>query len=113
MLCGETTANQIRQWTTCSYITLTIRVKYLAPFYQFYFTFTFTSFLINSNYGLRLVSGQKWQDKISVVRKKLEAKKASAVVFTALDEIACELYGGSVKTMFNRFLLKVVLPYNN
>jgi hypothetical protein len=47
---------------------------------------------MNSNYGLRLVSGQKWQDKISVVRKKLEAKKACAVVFTALDEIACELY---------------------
>ncbi|CAB3987481.1 Hypothetical predicted protein [Paramuricea clavata] len=33
-------------------------------------------------------SGQKWQDKILVVRNKLKSKNASAVVFTALDEIA-------------------------
>lgn len=36
-------------------------------------------------------SGQKWQDKILVVRQKLKDKKASAMVLTALDEIACEL----------------------
>ncbi|XP_028403265.1 xaa-Pro aminopeptidase 1-like isoform X1 [Dendronephthya gigantea] len=33
-------------------------------------------------------AGQKWQDKVSVVRSKLKEKKASAVVFTALDDVA-------------------------
>ena len=61
--------------------------------------FCFNIFFVLCNLANRLFlfhfsffySGQKWQDKILVVRQKLKAKKASAMVLTALDEIACEL----------------------
>ena len=49
-----------------------------------------------------LFSGQKWQDKILVVRNKLKSKNASAVVFTALDEIACELLRNCFTVLLSR-----------
>ena len=40
-------------------------------------------------YGNTLI-GQTWREKVANVRTELEKEKASALVATALDEVACE-----------------------
>ena len=39
---------------------------------------------------VRVVAGHSWQEKVSDVRKKMEAQSATSLVVTAMDEIACE-----------------------
>ena len=35
------------------------------------------------------LSGRSWEDKVSDVRKEMEKNRASVLVVTALDEVAC------------------------
>jgi hypothetical protein len=37
-----------------------------------------------------MLLGKTWQEKICLVREKLEEKKADALILTALDEVACK-----------------------
>ena len=37
-----------------------------------------------------VAAGHSWQEKVSDVRKKMEAQSATSLVATAMDEIACE-----------------------
>ena len=38
----------------------------------------------------QLFTGISWEDKVINVREKMKAKKADALILTALDEIACK-----------------------
>lgn len=39
-----------------------------------------------------IVTGQIWQEKVKIIRREMQENKASILVITALDEVACELY---------------------
>ena len=50
----------------------------------------FTDCAIVSCVCVCVAAGHSWQEKVSDVRKKMEAQSATSLVVTAMDEIACE-----------------------